>query len=200
MRRFAYPDRKSAAYITILAYAWYVVLFALLRGPMGFIVGALGVIPVLGASWYFGTKYGIVVSALCILNNIVQMLLQGTSATEVFLRSTQIIGFFVLIFISFVVGNLKSLMEERSQALLKLEKYEQDRQAHTDFLKLLNEITALALEADQLNSTLKILGERIGALFKADDCFFSLWDEAKQMPIPIAAYGSMHDLFPYVRF
>jgi len=200
MRRFAYPDRKSAAYITILAYALYVVLFALLRGPIGFIVGALGVIPVLGASWYFGTKYGIVVSALCILNNIVQLVLQGTSATEVFLRSTQIMGFFVLIFISFAVGNLKSLMEERSQALLKLEKYEQDRQAHTDFLKLLNEITALALEADQLNSTLKILGERIGALFKADDCFFSLWDEAKQVPIPIAAYGSMSDIFPYVRF
>jgi hypothetical protein len=200
MQRFVYPDKKSAIYITILAYALYAMLFALLRDSFGLIVGALGVIPVMAASWYFGVHYGMIVAALCILNNIVQLLVQGQTAAEVLISSSEIIGFLVLAFISFVVGNLKILMEERSQALLRLKQYEQDRRAHTDFLELLNEITALALEANSLNSTLKILGERIGTLFKADDCFFALWDEAKQVPIPIAAYGSMSDIYPYVEF
>ena len=200
MQRFVYPDKTSAIYITILAYALYAMLFALLRDSFGLIVGALGVIPVMAASWYFGFHYGMIVAALCILNNIVQLLVQGQPAAEVLISSSEIIGFLVLAFISFVVGNLKILMDERSQALLRLKQYEQDRRAHTDFLELLNEITALALEADSLNSTLQILGERIGTLFKADDCFFALWDETKQVPIPIAAYGSMSDIYPYVEF
>ena len=200
MKRLAYPDKKSSIYITVFAYAFYVMLFALFRDSFGLIIGALAVIPVVGASWYFGFKYGMVVAALCILNNVTQLLFLRANANEVLLSSSEIIGFLALTFISFVVGNLKTLMEERSHALLKLEGYEQARQAHTDFLELLNEITAVALEADNLDSTLKILGERIGTLFKADDCFFSLWDEAKQVPIPIAAFGSMSDVYPYVQF
>src|SRR5215211_1889685 len=200
MQRFAYPDTKSSTYITILAYALYVVLFAMLRDSFGMIIGALAVIPVVAASWYFGFKYGIIVALLCILNNTIQLLMGGNPVNEVLLNSSEVIGFLVLAFISYVVGTLKILIEERGHALLKLEQYERDRQAHTDFLELLNEITALALEADNLNSTLKILGERIGTLFKADDCFFSLWDETKQVPIPIAAFGSMSDIYPYVQF
>jgi diguanylate cyclase (GGDEF)-like protein len=200
MQRVAYPDHKSAVYITILAYALYVVLFTMLRGPFGLIVGALAVIPVVAASWYFGVKYGIVVALLCILNNVMQLLMQGLPAGEVLLSSSEIIGFLVLAFISPIVGNLKTLIDERSHALLKLEQYERDRQVHTDFLERLNEITASALEVDTLNSTLKILGEGIGNLFKADDSFFSLWDDERHMPIPAAAYGSMSDIFPYVQF
>lgn len=200
MQRFAYPGAKSAVYITIIAYAVYVMLFALLRGPFGLVVGALAVMPVIGASWYFGSRYGIVVAILCILNNIVQLFMQGTLANEALLSSSEIIGFLMLAFIAFVVGNLKTLMEERSHALLKLEQYERDRRAHTDFLELLNQITGTALEADDLDATLKTLLEGLGRLFNADDCFFSLWDETKQVPIPRAAFGSMSDIYPYIQF
>jgi diguanylate cyclase (GGDEF)-like protein len=200
MQRFAHLNNKSAIYIMVLAYAVYVILFALLRDSVGLIIGALAVIPVVAASWYFGFKYGILVAVLCILNNFVQLLLRGTPANEALLTPGEIIGFLVLAFISLVIGNLKTLTEESSHALLKLEQYERDREVHTAFLELLNEITASALEADSLNAALKILGERIGTLFKADDCFFSLWDDAKQIPIPIAAYGSLSDIYPYVQF
>jgi len=65
---------------------------------------------------------------------------------------------------------------------------------------LLSEITGMALEADSSDLALKILVERIGKLFKADDCFFALWDEKKGVPIPTAAYGSMSDIYPYIQF
>jgi diguanylate cyclase (GGDEF)-like protein len=200
MKRLLYPPNKKSPYlIIIIAFALYVVLFATLRDSVGLVIGAATVIPVTAASWYFGFRAGIVTAILCILNNIVQQLIQGIPITEI-VRASEIIGFFALVFISFVVGNLKTLIEERSQALFKLEQYEQTRQAYTDFLELLNEITGLALEAENLEATLRILTEKIGKLFNADDCFFSLWDETKAVPLPTAAYGSIGDIYPYVQF
>jgi diguanylate cyclase (GGDEF)-like protein len=58
----------------------------------------------------------------------------------------------------------------------------------------------MALEADNLDSTLKILVEGISKLFKADDGFFALWDETRKVPLPTTAYGSMSDIFPYIQF
>src|SRR5919106_1051896 len=200
MQRLLHPHAKSAVYITVLAYALYVVLFALLHDSFGLVVGALAVIAVVPASWYFGYKHGIVVAALCILNNIIQLFIQREAATEGLFGSSEIIGFLVLAFVAFVVGTLKTLMEERSQAILKLERYEQERQAYTEFLERLNSITSRALEADSLDSTLKILVERIGRLFEADSAYFSLWDEIRCVPIPVAAFGSISEVYPYVQF
>jgi diguanylate cyclase (GGDEF)-like protein len=201
MNKLAYPQDKRSPYIVVITtYAIYVVLFALLRNSVGLVIGAASVLPVVTASWYFGVRVGIVTGVLCILNNIAQQVLQGIALPEILLNASEIIGFFVLTFISFVVGNLKTIIEERSNALLKLEQYEQDRRSYTDFLELLNEITGMALEANSLDSTLKILVERIGKLFRADDCFFSLWEETKGIPIPMAAYGSMSDIYPYIQF
>ena len=199
MKHLVYPDTKSAVSIAIIVYVLYTILFALLRGPFGLVVGALGAIPVFVTSWYFGFRSGIAVAVLCILNNVVQLLIHGGSANEA-LSSSEIIGFLVLAFIAFVVGTLKTLMEERGHALLKLEKYEQERQAYTAFLEQLNSITSRALEADSLDSTLKILVEKIGKLFEADNAYFSLWDETKRLPIPTAAFGPMRDIYPYLQF
>jgi diguanylate cyclase (GGDEF)-like protein len=201
MNRFAYPFNKRVPYIiVILAYTLYIVLFSLLRSSVGLVIGAAAVMPVAAASWYFGLRVGLVTAGLCILNNIAQQAIQGVSLREILINPGEIISFSSLAFISFVIGNLKLIMEERSNALLKLGQYEQDRRSYTDFLELLNEITGMALEADSLEASLKILVEGIGNLFNADDCFISLWDETKCMPVPTAAYGSMSDIFPYIRF
>jgi diguanylate cyclase (GGDEF)-like protein len=111
-----------------------------------------------------------------------------------------LLGSASLILVGLVIGQLGTTSRERREAILKLQQYEQEHKAHTHFLELLNEITAMALEADTLDSTFKILGERIGTLFKADDCFFSLWDETKQIPLPMAASGSLSDIYPYIQF
>jgi diguanylate cyclase (GGDEF) domain len=178
----------------------YIVLFALLRSSVGVVIGALATLPVVGASWYFGYKNGIFLAALVSLSNITQQVIGAVTLNYSFLVSTEIIGFFILTFSSLVVGALKSAIHERSSALLKLEQYELDRRAYTDFLELLNEITGMALEADSLDSTLQILIERIAKLFEANDAFFAFWNPEKKIPIPTAAYGSMSDIYPYIQF
>ncbi len=201
MNRLAYPQNKSSQYIIIaIAYVLYTVLFAMLRSSIGVVVGALALIPVIGASWYFGYKAGIFLSALSILNNMIQQGIGGGSLHELYLTPNEFIGFFVLTFVSLVVGGLKSVIQELSSALLKLEQYELDRQAHMDFLELLSENTGMALEADSLDSTLKILAEKMGKLFEADDSFITFWDETNKIPIPVVAYGSMSDIYSYIQF
>jgi len=201
MNRLAYPQNKSSQYIIIaIAYVLYTVLFAMLRSSIGVVVGALALIPVIGASWYFGYKAGIFLSALSILNNMIQQGIGGSSLHELYLTPNEFIGFFVLTFVSLVVGGLKSVIQELSSALLKLEQYELDRQAHMDFLELLSENTGMALEADSLDSTLKILAEKMGKLFEADDSFITFWDETNKIPIPVVAYGSMSDIYSYIQF
>ena len=201
MNRLAYPPNKRAPYLfVILTYTFYIVFFALLHNSVGTVIGAVAIVPVVAASWYFGLRIGLITAVLCILNNIIQQVIQGLPLTAVLFNPSDLIGFLALVFVAFVVGYLQTVIEERSNALLKLERYEQQRRSYTDFLELLNEITGMALEANSLDSTLKILVERIGKLFKADDCFFSLWDETKGIPIPTAAYGSMSDIYPYIQF
>ena len=201
MKRLAYPDNKwFPLLIIIFAYACYAGVFAVYHNRMGSGIAALATIPVILASWYFGMLGGLLAAILSILTNIVVLTAHGQPQNASLLDPANEIRIFSLIIIALAVGKLRGVIEERSRALLKLEQYELERQAHTSFLELLNEITALALEADLLDSTLKILGERISILFKADDCFFALWDESKHVPIPIAAYGSMTDIYPYIQF
>jgi len=202
MNRLVYPQNKRSQYLIIsLIYATYVILFALLRDSVGVIIGALGIIPVIGASWYFGFRGGLFVASLCILNNTLYLLFkENSSFIELLLGPVDVVGFFILAFVALVVSNLKIVIDERNNALLRLEQYEKDRQAYTDFLELLNNITGRVLEADNLDATLKILVERIGKLFEADDSFITFWDERNEIPLPVAAYGSMSEIFPYIQF
>jgi diguanylate cyclase (GGDEF)-like protein len=201
MEKLAYPDNKNIpSLVIIFAYAFYVVVFALYHHDIGSGIAALATIPVIGAGWYFGLRGGVLTAILSVLANVA-ILISETHSNASLLESPGIfIRIFALLLIGIVVGSLGTVARQRREAIFKLEKYERDRQAHTDFLELLNEITAMALEADHLDATLRILGERIGTLFKADDCFFALWDEAKHLPVPVAAYGSMSDIYPYVQF
>jgi diguanylate cyclase (GGDEF)-like protein len=201
MKRLAYPDHKSLPYIMILiTYALYVVIFAAYHGRIGVGIAALAIFPVVGASWYFGVKGGLLTAILSILANTAILMSEGHSY-GIFLDSAgNLVGILSLIFVGIIFGRLGTVTRERREAIYTLERYERDQQAHTNFLELLNEITGLALEADSLDSTLKILIERISQFFKADDCFFSLWDETKDVPLPRMAYGAMSDIFPYIQF
>ena len=201
MEKLLYPANKEIPYIiVIVAFTLYVIAFALFHSRLGSAAAALAIIPVILASGYFGIPGGVLTALLAVLANTIILLTGRNAHLDLFPTLGNLIGSATLILISLVVGGLGTVTRQRRDAILKLEAYERDRQLHMDFLELLNEITAMALEADNLNATLQILGERIGTLFKADDCFFSLWDESKQVPVPIAAYGSMRDIYPYVQF
>jgi len=199
MNRLAFPQHKSFPYITVsLAFVLYSLIFGLYRA--GFGVASLAVIPVIAASWYFGVMGGLFVGVLSILINVVVLIMDGQPQNASLLNPTNEVRIFSLIIVAVAVGKLGSAVRERSSTLRKLEQFEKDRQAHTNFLELLNEITGMALEANSLDSTLKILVERIAKLFEADDAFIAFWDSEKKIPIPTTAYGSMSDIFPYIQF
>jgi hypothetical protein len=201
MNRLVFPENKRSQYIiTAIVYILYVMLFALLRESVGFIMGGLGIVPVIGASWYFGFRGGLLIALLCILNNGTYQIVKGDSFIEVLLSPVNTVGFFILAFIAFVIGNFKRLIEERNNAILRQEQYEWDRQRHMDFLELLNNITGWALEADNLDATLKILVEKIATLFAADEAFITFWDDTNKVTVPVVAYGALSEIYPYMQF
>jgi diguanylate cyclase (GGDEF)-like protein len=201
MNIFAYRENERAPYVvSIIAYAIYVAVFALYHERLGIGVAALAIIPVIAASWYFGITGGVLTALLSVLANVVIIVAMDGTHAKVFENPGDVIGTFMLLFIGVMIGRIGTITRERREALLKLEKYEEDRRSHTDFLERLNSITSRALEADSLPSTLKILVDKIGKLFDADDTYFSLWDETRRIPIPVAASGSMSDIYPFVQF
>jgi diguanylate cyclase (GGDEF)-like protein len=201
MNRLAYPDNKISPYIIVaVTYALYVAVFAAYHDLAGIGIASLAIVPIVGGGWYFGTRGGVWVAILATLFNTLILRVEGHSFIVLFDSLGNLIGTFSLIFIGMVVGRLGTVLRERREALFKLEKNELGRQIHTNFLELLNEITGMALEANSLDSTLKILVERIAKLFEANDAFFAAWDSEKKIPIPTTAYGSMSDIFPYIQF
>ena len=195
------PFRKpSPKFITSIIFAFYVALSIIFHEEFDFGFASLAAIPIIYGSWYFGIRGGTFVWALSVLTNIILSLITKQSATtSVFDPS-----FFIRIFTGFlivgVIGRLGTVTREKQDALLKLEEYEKEREAHAKFLELLNRITGMALEAEDLKTTFKILVEKISELFKADDCYFSLWDEDQEALVPTVAYGSMSDIYPFMVF
>ncbi|HUE99886.1 MAG TPA: diguanylate cyclase [Anaerolineales bacterium] len=201
MKTLAYPDNnRLPSLLIIITFAIYVAFFATYHDRMGSGIAALAIIPVIGASWYFGIRGGSLTSVILVLVNTAIIFIADPSDTGWFTSPGNLMGNASLFLISLVVGSLATVTRERREAILKLEKYERERQAHTNFLERLGSITGRALEADSLTSTLEILTESIGRLFGADDCFFSLWDETKQVPVPAVAHGSMSDIYLDIQF
>ena len=201
MKTLSNPANKKVSYpILIISFGLFVACFMAYHDLTGSGIAALAIIPVMGASWYFGMMGGVLTAIVSILTTVLIALIEHHSAAGLFNNFGNLIGSLSLVLIALVMGSLVTTTREREEAILGLQKYERDSQLHTEFLEQLNSITGMALKANNLDAILKILGENIAPLFKADDCFFSLWDEAKHVPIPTVAVGSLSDIFPYVQF
>lgn len=197
---FYQPSGFRAVGITALAFIVYAAVSVAFHDQLGIGIAALAVIPVICGGWYFGTKGGVLVVIPSILVNAILLVITDQPQNASILDLSNILRIFILLLIALVVGKLGSITREREKTLRQLKQDEKTRRAHTKFLELLNGITGSALEADNLDSTLAILVEKIGKLFEADDCFFSLWDADRGAPVPTVAYGSMSDIYPYMQF
>jgi hypothetical protein len=125
MKQLAYPKNKGSPYIIILiAFGLYVAFFALNHDHMGSGVAALATIPVIGASWYFGVKGGLLTATLLILSNLTILFTGSHSHVGFFLNPGNLIGTFSLLRVSLIVGTLGKTSRERREAILKLEAYE----------------------------------------------------------------------------
>lgn len=65
-------------------------------------------------------------------------------------------------------------------------------------MELLQEIVAVALQAETVLEMAETVTDRLAGLIKADGCFLTLWDEATHRTIPIAAYGELKKNYPTV--
>jgi diguanylate cyclase (GGDEF)-like protein len=201
MNRLAFPPIKiSSTIIVAIAYTLYVAVSAIYHDFAEVGIASLAVIPVLAGSWYFGIRGGIVLAILCILANVIVLIVTGRPADVSILSFSNTLRIFTLLLIAVVVGRLATVTSERSEALLRLEGLEMERKARVDFLEMLGEITRKTLEANDLDSSLKILLKGVAQLFETDDCYFAFWEPDSQLTIPVAAYGSMSAVYPYVKF
>jgi len=201
MNRLAYPQNKISQYVIVtIAFVLYVAVFAIHHDRVGNAIASLAVIPVIGGSWYFGIRGGVLTVILSILANEFIHVLSEHSYIAFPIAPSTIIGTFALFIVAFVLGRLGTVTRERREALIRLEELEKDHQNYTNFLESLNNITRIVLEARDLESVLKALMERIARLFRADDAFFAFWDEENKITTRVIAYGSMSEIYPTLRF
>jgi diguanylate cyclase (GGDEF)-like protein len=201
MQKFAYHDRNIYPYLIIaLTFAMYMAVFANFWNKVGIAIAALAIGPILCAAWYFGLKGGLVMVGLTFLANTFLLGRAGYDFTELTRDPGNLMGGFIVYFMAILFGWVSTVAHERRDALIKLKKYERERDLHANFLEKLDRITALALEPDSLQTTLEILTEQLAGLFHAEEGFFTLWDSERELPIPIAAFGSLKDTYPLIRF
>lgn len=193
--------RKFQPFIVVIVmFAGYIAVFKTYQNLVGVSITFLAIIPVIAASWYLGVNGGILTALACILSDITILTLEGDVNHFSFHTTDYLIIAFSLILIAFVNGTITRIMHERQAAISKLQQYEKEWESHTKFLEQLNQITAKALEANSLQATLEIMTEKIAHLFSANDAYFARWDQEQEIPIPILAFGSMKDIYPFVQF
>ncbi len=91
------------------------------------------------------------------------------------------------------------LEAERAQLAQTLATQRDDLRQANEALAVLHDIAHAALEMPDLQATLQMIADRLGALFAADACFITLWDAPHQRPVPSAAYGPARERYPLVR-
>lgn len=60
---------------------------------------------------------------------------------------------------------------------------------------LLQDIVSVSLQAASMNEMAEVVVNRLAELVRADRCFLTLWEEAGERTIPLAAYGNLNQ--PY---
>jgi diguanylate cyclase (GGDEF)-like protein len=201
MKKFTVLSRRISPHILVtIAFGSYVVMFMSYHNQLGTGIASLATLPVLVAAWYFGIPGGLAIAVLSILVSAVIQSSAGHQIGELLFNLENLLRMAALILVAVVTGNLSAVTREHRAAIQRLQAYENDQLSHAHFLGLLNDITAKALEAHNLQATLEILTEQIAQLYQADDGFFTFWDEARGLSVPAVAHGSMSEIYPYIQF
>ena len=66
-------------------------------------------------------------------------------------------------------------------------------------MALLNEITHFAVSAPSIRQMLNSVVSRLAELIGADGAYITLWDAARQEPVPVAAYGPLDDFYSSIQ-
>lgn len=200
LEKLAYPRSQTFPRL-LVAGLWvlYFVVFELFHHQIGPDIGALAIFPIIAAGWYLGFRASLLVAVLMIFANFTQLLVENH------VTFLSIIGFWdwidnlIMLFVGVIVGKLGMVLREHRTVMVQLQGLENERENHAHFISTLNDVTWTALEAKDLESVLNRLAKQIAELFDAEDCFFALWDEVNQSPVPTVAYGPASDIYPSIR-
>ena len=182
--------------LTFATWGSYVVFSIIAHNWVGAVITVLSVLPVIVTSWYFGLIGSTlaVVTALTV-NAFVLISVFDYSIASAFLAQIVVLGDLLLMIVAFVVGFLSKQNQRLNMEILEREKLDKERQEHTDFLALLNNITRAALELDDLPAMLQTLANRMGEIIGTDNSFITLWDDEQQLTTPAAAFGPQSSSF-----
>ncbi len=92
------------------------------------------------------------------------------------------------------IALLQELTDDLAYALEKLE-MDNRLLANTRYKTLLSDVLSIALETTDSKSLLQTTSDRMRDVYIADACYMLLWDEAQQVPVPVAASGYLQDFF-----
>ncbi len=96
------------------------------------------------------------------------------------------------------IEGLQTIADMLGSAIQRQETEQRLRKRQTS-LRILNEITSTALSDTPMRETLFHLARELSAWLEANACYVSLWDEQKQVPVPMVAYGDMEEIYPRLR-
>ncbi len=91
--------------------------------------------------------------------------------------------------------HLLNLLAIQATTVLDNRRLFQAEQQKARQLQLLNNLTYAANSFDDISALLNYMAHTLKGLFDSDNCYFSLWDEAKQIPIPTTATTPQRDLY-----
>ncbi len=199
--KLLYPRSKILPWVVVLIlWVTYLLVFGLFHNQVGLALASTAILPVIAASWYFGSAGGLLVAALTILINSF-LLLAGDGLPLIrMIAPGNWIGDLALLVIGMAFGRLGTVAREHRASLAQLQEMEKERSLHANFLAALNEITLAVLETNDLESILEILVKRTAGLFQADQCLFALWDEVNPSSVPKVVSGSAKEVYPPVHF
>jgi len=93
------------------------------------------------------------------------------------------------------IESLQTIADMLGSAIQRQENEQRLREREAS-LRILNEITTTALSNTPMRETLFHLARELSAWLGANACYVSLWDEQKQVPVPMVAYGDMEEIYP----
>jgi diguanylate cyclase (GGDEF)-like protein len=192
-----YPRSKTPPRVVVLIlWVTYLLVFGLFQTKVGLVLASMAVLPVIAASWYFGSAGGLSVAVLTILINSILLWVGDDLPLAKMIAPANWIGDLALLVIGSVFGALGTVAREHRAFLVQLQDLEKERRVQANFMAVLNEITLAVLEASGLESILEILVTRTAELFHADQCLLVLWDEANPSPVLKVLSGSASNVDP----
>jgi signal transduction histidine kinase len=157
----------------------YSVSIPLLSPIFGPIIAFVSIFPIIVAGLYFGMAGGITASVIAIIFNVFFLYDFRSGLWLITNQSGFLISAFILIFVGVSAGQMKLAYITRKQTETRLRERER-------FLSLLNDMTQTIIAAQDFDTMMHILVKDITILLKADTCYITRWDPAREQVIPVA--------------